>query len=265
MDALITKIVDLGINGGVSGGITAIFILIIIKFYNKSLKNSFTSINEKYKILSINHDKDIDNIKSTFKELKCVEVTQRVNDLASEVKVFIRLYQRVVKEHDNQLHDLFGFKSDVIKDIAIIKETVKNKKFEMDLRSFKQKYFGLECLLVEDKKDTCEMMADVIKDKLGFRVKQAFTLADAIAIVDNEYVDCAIVDFNLDTGTALDFFDHCKFNSKLLKCSNGGLPQVKAVIYTGDDTVTVPIGYPSLTKPINWDKMISLLECVLEK
>ena len=252
------------LQAGVYGVPTA-FVFLFFRMWAGTVKGRMDANEHRIDVVRDEHNEDMKEIKEVLKSLKCVEVSNQVNELAGQVKVFIRFYQRITKKHDDDIKILFGFKDDIVKDMQKIQEKIQQEKHDSDTQSFKRKHFGVDCLLLEDNKAALDVMAESLHEKLGLRVTKSSTIPDALKKVENQYFDCAIVDYHIGDDTAKTFIDECIKRNKLTKKHNGSQAVPKILIYTGESNVSTPAGILSIEKPFKWSEMRKLMECVLEQ
>lgn len=234
-----------------------------IKGYHVANNMKHDNTNHRLDVVREESEADMKSIRSTFKALKCVEVSNQVNKLAGTIGTFVKQTEKNMDRHDKEIVALFKHKDNILKEMSNIRVKSGIEARDSETREFKKNFINIECLLVDDNDGVRDVMAETIKEKMGFKVTPVCNIAEAFDAMSEKDYDCAIVDYYIGEQEAPEFIQRCYKENKLIKQNNGSKPTVKAVIYTGKENAKIPAGINSLEKPFEWDDMRKLIECVL--
>ena len=247
------------ITTGIVYGITTSLAFLYFNLYTKSRDRQ----REKYEE---NINGEVDEVKEFIKALPCkeqfnhyAELAKSVNSIAIQLKSFISFTQEVYMKQGKTIDRITIFCDKLNDDFMDLYKAFYGQKIEKTIEPDKK----INCLLVEDREDVIEAMADSIQEKFGYYVTQAKSVDQAIDLLGKKHFDCAIVDYNLGDKNANDFISSCNSSDKLIKRVNGSKPSYKILIYTGDEDAKIPIGIESIQKPINWIEFDRKIKCVL--
>jgi len=235
-------------------GITAYFIQRYIKTTDEKIDNSY----HRTDVIRKEHDDDIRNISQTL-----AMCSSQVDKLAGTVQSFVRSTERNMDRYDKEIKVLFTHKDRLSKEIDDIRIKAQIEARDSETSEFRKAFCGIDCLLLEDEDTVRDTMAEIVRDKFGFNVMPVGTIAEAFDAMEQRDYDVAIVDYCLRGEKATDFIKQCKRDGKLIKQNNGSAPVPKMVVYTGKEDAKLPPGTLSLEKPVNWEDMRKLMECIL--
>jgi CheY-like chemotaxis protein len=108
---------------------------------------------------------------------------------------------------------------------------------------------GISILLVEDHKDSAEVMSRLLRDK-GYSVESCATIADALAIASERRFNLVLSDIGLPDGTGVDLIKQLRQHSSIpaIALTGFGMDQdIKRYKDAGFDA--------HLTKPVNFQKL----------
>jgi PAS domain S-box-containing protein len=115
-------------------------------------------------------------------------------------------------------------------------------------------------LIVDDDPGTRKTFGRILKLK-GYNVESAGTFSDAVSLAETKFFNVAVVDINLPDATGLDVL-------KALRIINKDTVVLIITAYASIDTSIEALNngaYSYITKPVNMDEVLILIERALEK
>jgi DNA-binding NtrC family response regulator len=112
-------------------------------------------------------------------------------------------------------------------------------------------------MIVDDDPNILETAKDILEEA-GYAAKTAHTCSKALAALESEAVDLAIIDFNLPDGKGVD----------LAVRARAICPQLVIILMTGEAHVDLgpakAVIHATLTKPVNPAQLIDIIQKIVE-